>query len=107
LAAPDVQATLLELTARSVTAAIRHYAPLAARVLVCGGGSHNPVLMHALEQQLHCPVQDTGAYGIDPDWVEAVAFAWLARQALHDQPGNLPTVTGAAGPRILGSIHPA
>ena len=105
--ATDVQATLIELTARSAANAIQQHAPLAARVLVCGGGCHNPVLMQTLQQRLDCPVQDTSTYGIDPDWVEAVAFAWLARQTLRHQPGNLPAVTGAAGPRILGSIHPA
>jgi anhydro-N-acetylmuramic acid kinase len=107
VAAADVQATLLELTARSIANAIDAHAPHAARVLVCGGGSHNPVLMQALQQLLDCPVENTSAYGLDPDWVEAVAFAWLARQTLRHQPGNLPAVTGAAGPRILGSIHPA
>jgi len=107
LAAPDVQATLLELTACSAANAIQQHAPRAARVLVCGGGCHNPLLMQTLQHRLGCPVEDTSSYGIDPDWVEAVAFAWLARQTLQHLPGNLPAVTGAAGPRILGSIHPA
>jgi len=105
--AADVQATLVDLTAQSISAAIKRHAPATQRVLVCGGGSHNPLLMAALQTNLACPVETTAAYGIDPDWVEAVAFAWLARETLHGRPGNLPSVTGARGPRILGAIHPA
>ena len=52
-------------------------------------------------------VVDTGAIGVDADWVEALAFAWLARQTLLREPGNVPSVTGARGPRILGAIYPA
>lgn len=104
IAAADVQATLLELTARSIAAAIDHRTE---QVLVCGGGVHNPLLMQRLDELLPCPVVSTAMAGLDPDWVEAAAFAWLARQTLAGQAGNLPAVTGATGPRILGAIYPA
>ena len=103
----DVQATLVALTAETVAEALRSTLPAARRLLVCGGGVHNPVLMQALEKRLPCPLQSTAAQGLDPDWVEATAFAWLARRTLQGLPGNLPTVTGAAGPRVLGAVYPA
>lgn len=108
LAPADVQATLLELTARSVAEAIERHAPDAAEVLVCGGGVHNRVLLAALAAQL-APraVRSTADFGIDPDFLEATAFAWLARQRLLHLPGNLPAVTGARGPRVLGALYPA
>lgn len=104
----DVQATLLELTARSVSAAILTHAPDAIDVLVCGGGAHNPRLMARLGALL-APraVITTGAYGVDPDYLEATAFAWLARQRVLGLPGNLPAVTGARGPRVLGALYAA
>jgi anhydro-N-acetylmuramic acid kinase len=68
---------------------------------------HNPVLRQKLAQELPgTPVQSTGEYGLDPDFVEAMAFAWLAREALAGRPGNLPEVTGARGPRVLGTLFP-
>ncbi len=105
-AAEDVQATLLELTARSIHQALPAEKP--AELLVCGGGAHNQQLLQRL--QALCPesrVASTRQLGIDPDWVEAMAFAWLARACLERQPGNRPEVTGARGPRILGAIYPA
>jgi anhydro-N-acetylmuramic acid kinase len=108
LAPADVQATLLELSARSVAAAITRHAPGAADVLACGGGVHNGALMHRLGELLAPrPVLSTAAFGVDPDFLEAIAFAWLARQRLLGRPGNLPAVTGAHGLRQLGAIHPA
>jgi anhydro-N-acetylmuramic acid kinase len=108
LAAADVQATLLELTARSVATAITEHAPTADEVLVCGGGVHNGALMARL-QALLSPraLSSTAEHGVDPDFIEATAFAWLARQRLLDLPGNLPAVTGARGPRVLGAIYSA
>jgi anhydro-N-acetylmuramic acid kinase len=108
LAPADVQATLLELTARSVADAILAHAADAVDVLACGGGVHNPVLMRRLGERL-APraVASTAAFGIDPDYLEASAFAWLARQRLLQRPGNLPAVTGARGPRVLGAIYAA
>lgn len=109
LAAPhDVQATLLELTATTVAQALHAQQPDTRRVLVCGGGVHNPVLLARLAA--HLPgvvVESTATQGVDPDFVEAMGFAWLARQTLLGLPGNLPAVTGARGPRVLGAIHHA
>ncbi|WP_255531872.1 anhydro-N-acetylmuramic acid kinase [Luteimonas sp. MC1750] len=104
----DVQATLLALTARSVADALRATQPDTARVIACGGGVHNPALMAALAVALPgVVVESTSAHGLDPDAIEAMAFAWLARETLAGRPGNLAAVTGAAGPRILGAIHQA
>jgi len=104
----DVQATLLALTARTVADALRATQPDTRRVLVCGGGVHNPVLLARLADELPSAlVESTAAHGVDPDFVEAMGFAWLARQTLDGRPGNLPAVTGARGPRVLGAIHPA
>jgi anhydro-N-acetylmuramic acid kinase len=108
LATADVQATLLELTARSVTDAIAKHAPLADEVLVCGGGVHNGALMHRMGELLFPrSVTSTARHGVDPDFLEATAFAWLARQRLLGLPGNLPSVTGARGPRVLGAVYSA
>lgn len=102
----DVQATLLALTARTVADALRATQPDTARVLVCGGGVHNPHLMQALAAALpRAVVESTAVHGIDPDCVEAMGFAWLARQTVHGLPGNLPSVSGAAGLRVLGAIY--
>ncbi len=104
----DVQATLLELTARSVADAISQHASTTADVLVCGGGTHNGRLMQRLAELLApSVVGSTAEHGIDPDFLEATAFAWLARQRLLGLPGNLPAVTGARGPRVLGAIYSA
>lgn len=108
LAPADVQATLLEFTAISLCDAINRDCNGAHELYICGGGAHNDTLTGRI--QAHLPgvhVRTTAALGIDPDWVEALAFAWLARQTLHHAPGNLPSVTGARGKRILGAIHPA
>ncbi len=104
----DVQATLLELTACSIAAAIAQYAAAADEVLACGGGVHNRMLMRRLGELL-APrsLRSTAEQGIDPDFLEATAFAWLARQRLLNLPGNLPAVTGARGPRVLGAIYSA
>ena len=72
------------------------------------GGVHNPRLMAALAERLpDVAVETTADHGVDPDYVEAIGFAWLARQTLLGLPGNLPAVTGADGPRVLGCVHPA
>jgi anhydro-N-acetylmuramic acid kinase len=102
-----VQATLLELTAQSVLRACRAHCPGARRLVVCGGGVRNTALMARLRGLLApVPVDSSAAHGIEPGLVEAAAFAWLARQTLAAQPGNLPAVTGARGPRVLGAIYP-
>ncbi len=103
----DVQATLAEFTAASITHAIDAWAPDTLRILVCGGGVHNPYLMDTLRQKLdgNRQLQSTLQHHIDPDWVEAAAFAWLAKQTLLGNPGNIMTVTGARRPVVLGGIY--
>ena len=102
--AEDVQATLLELTAKSIADALANPCD---ELYVCGGGAHNDQLMSRLQcLSPHIPIQTTQALGIHPDWVEALAFAWLAKQAIENQPGNLPSATGAKGARVLGAIYP-
>ena len=106
--AADVQATLLALTARTVADALRATQPGTRRVIACGGGVHNPVLLAALAEAMPDAIIESSAlHGLDPDFVEAMAFAWLARECLAGRPGNLPAVTGAAGPRVLGAVYPA
>lgn len=100
----NVQATLSELTARTVAEGIQQCGTV-DRVLVCGGGAYNPDLLARLRRRLDGPpVETTAAYGIDPDHVEPMAFAWLARQRIEEQPGNCPSVTGASRELILGSL---
>lgn len=102
----DVQATLAELTATTVADAVRRRAPDAAAVYVCGGGAHNLDLLRRLARELpEVTISTTADVGLDPDWVEAVAFAWLAMRAVNKQTGNLPSVTGAGRKVILGTIH--
>lgn len=104
----DVQATLLALSVRTITDALRAAQPGTQRVIACGGGVRNRVLMDWLAQALPGIVVGSSAtHGLDPDFVEAMAFAWLARETLACRPGNLPAVTGAAGLRVLGAVYPA
>jgi anhydro-N-acetylmuramic acid kinase len=108
-AAPaDVQHTLTEFTARTCLDSLHPYLGDATALIVCGGGAFNQHLMARL--QAGAPslmVCDSTAFGLPPLQVEAAAFAWLAHQTVHRQPGNLASVTGAAGPRVLGGIYPA
>ena len=102
----DVQATLLELSAVTIAQALRAQQPATRRVLACGGGVRNGALLARLAALLpQATVETTAAYGLDPDFVEAMGFAWLARQTLAGLPGNLPSVTGARGLRVLGTLH--
>lgn len=104
----DVQATLLALSVRTITQALESTQPHTQRLIACGGGVHNAKLMDALARALPgVAVESTASHGLDPDFVEAMAFAWLARETLAGRPGNLPAVTGAAGLRVLGAIYPA
>ena len=104
----DVQATLTEFTARACASAVQRFGRGGGELLVCGGGAFNTQLMQRIAALLPgVAVDTTAARGLPPQQVEAAAFAWLARQALLGLPGNLPPVTGARGPRILGAIHPA
>lgn len=108
VAAEDVQATLLELSAVTIASAIKTTGLTEGDLMLCGGGAFNTVLWHRLQSLLPTwQLHSTADLGIAPTWVEATAFAWLARQTLMGLPGNLPAVTGAAGPRILGGIFPA
>ena len=108
LPAADVQATLAALTVQSCAQEVLRHAPTAKQLLVCGGGAYNLQLMSLLSQALPgVQVASTETQGLPPLQVEAAAFAWLARQTLLNLPGNLPAVTGASGPRVLGAIYPA
>ncbi len=99
----DVQATLCQLTANSIADAIQSAAPETTELLVCGGGVHNQDLMRRLGQALpDVAIAGTTAACLDPDWVEAAAFAWLAMRTMRGLPGNLPAVTGASAEAVLG-----
>jgi len=107
LRAQDVQNTLTELTARACATSIERYASQSSVVMVCGGGTFNCYLLQRLQVLLPTiPVEASDRHALAPLQVEAAAFAWLARQTIERRPGNLPGVTGAAGPRILGAIYP-
>jgi anhydro-N-acetylmuramic acid kinase len=100
----DVQRTLLELTAITVAQQLPHHPGMT--LFACGGGAKNPILLRELQRTCSpCTVTTTANIGLDPQWVEASAFAWLARQTLAGLPGNLPEVTGARGKRILGAVY--
>ena len=102
----NIQATLSELTARSVAQALTQWCDHCERLLVCGGGVLNTDLIKRLRNNLPgLTIESTVAYGIAPEWVEAAAFAWLAKQTLHHQSGNLPEVTGASHSVVLGGIY--
>lgn len=104
----DVQATLLELSSRVISDGIHGFCHGAQEIYLCGGGVHNQALVQRLGTFLpDCRIQTTDALGIGADWMEAIAFAWLARQCLCGHHLNLVTVTGARHPCILGAIYPA
>ena len=108
LAGADMQASLAEISARSIAAAIRRWAPATRRVFACGGGVRNVDLMRRLAEHLpDVRLGTTSEAGLDPSWVEAAAFAWLARQYVRGLPGNLPSVTGARRAAILGAVYRA
>ena len=109
----DVQATLLHLTVTTALQSIQAYAPQTEVLIVCGGGVRNTALLNGLRKQAQAifkhglEIQSSEASGIDPQLVEALAFAWLAWAHKTKRPANLPAVTGASGPRILGACYPA
>jgi anhydro-N-acetylmuramic acid kinase len=105
--AEDVQATLAELSAISVCQALASAEFSAQEIAVCGGGAMNPYLMLRLQAHAQVRVSSTARWGVAPDSVEALAFAWLAQRTLRGESGNVPSVTGAHGPRILGAVWPA
>jgi anhydro-N-acetylmuramic acid kinase len=103
----SIARTLLELTALSIADAITRFCPNLDEAYVCGGGAHNGLLVTRLSALLGCAIEPTDQLGVEVDWVEAVAFAWLAQRCVDGLSGNMPAVTGATGPRILGVIYPA
>ncbi|MET0028504.1 MAG: anhydro-N-acetylmuramic acid kinase [Candidatus Thiodiazotropha sp.] len=108
VAPADVQATLVELTVQTVAQAIEREGYASSQILICGGGVHNDYLLERLSIRLpECSLSSTQSYGVEPDWVEAITFAWLAKRTLSGLSGNLPSVTGATRELILGGIYPA
>lgn len=104
----DIQHTLTEFTARACIAGVQAHGPQSTELIVCGGGAFNQHLLARLQAGLPwLRVSTSDQHGLPPLQVEAAAFAWLARQTIKRQPGNLPSVTGAAGLRVLGAIYPA
>jgi anhydro-N-acetylmuramic acid kinase len=107
LSAHDVLATLLDLTVHSIINEVNRFDQI-NEILICGGGVHNKLLMQKLQENApNINIVSTEAYGLDPDWVEASAFAWLAHQTIHGLTANLPSVTGASEAVILGAIWQA
>jgi anhydro-N-acetylmuramic acid kinase len=101
----DVARTLVALTAHSIAEALQHYCGQVDEIYLCGGGAHNGLLQADLQALLNAKIAHTDELGIGIDWVEAIAFAWLAKQCLDKKTSNLPQVTGAKAPRILGAIY--
>lgn len=101
----DVQATLAELTAVTLAQALARLGHADYELIVCGGGSHNEYLLGRIGACTGRDVKTTTSYGIDPDWVEGAAFAWLARARISGNAGNVPTVTGARKSAILGGLY--
>ncbi len=103
----DVARTLVALTSHTIFQAITQYCPDVEEVYLCGGGAHNQLIMHTLQSLLHpVTLSTTDTLGVNVDWVEAAAFAWLAKQTLNNAVSNSPAVTGAIGLRVLGAIYP-
>ncbi len=101
----DIQATLAELTAVTIANAIATSAPDCSLIIVCGGGAYNDDLMQRLRLRTRTTVASSTDFGILPDWVEGAAFAWLARARLHNDAGNVPSVTGAHRSAVLGGVY--
>lgn len=107
LSPEDIQRTLCQLTAETITDTIIQHAPDTEKILICGGGIHNQTLLRTLQSLLDIPIASTEIAGVHPDQVEAMAFAWLAKQTLNGLTGNLPETTGAKEAVILGGIYPS
>jgi anhydro-N-acetylmuramic acid kinase len=102
-----VLASLTRLTARAIGQSIAAWASTAHDVVICGGGARNRTLMQALAEECGGrPVMNSEALGVAPEQVEAMAFAWLAQSHLERRAGNVPSVTGARGGRVLGALYP-
>lgn len=100
----DIARTLVEFSAVTIVEQCRRFCDTIDETFVCGGGAHNTFLLDRIDALSNSKLETTTAIGISPDWVEAIAFAWLAKQCINQTPSNLPGVTGAAGPRILGTM---
>jgi len=109
LSPEDIQATLCKLSAGTIADSLKQLSKDSYfELYLCGGGVHNNQLIHEFKQELpECEIQSTEKLALSPDWVEAVAFAWLAKRHIHREPGNLPAVTGASKEVVLGSFTPA
>ena len=102
----DIQATLMELSATTIADAVMKYASKFSEVIICGGGVKNASLIKTIEKLLKdFKITTTSDYGLSPDCIEAVTFAWLAKTRMENQPSNIPTVTGATQKAILGGIY--
>jgi anhydro-N-acetylmuramic acid kinase len=104
-AAADVQATLAELTAATIVDSVKSVQPSCRRIIVCGGGAHNDDILARLRRRSGVIVETTAEHGLAADWVEATAFAWLARARLRYHAGNVPSVTGARRDAVLGGVY--
>lgn len=105
VATEDIQATLLAITIHSIADSIDTWCPQSKEILLCGGGSENKYLVEHLKQALEDKsIHNTSDYGVPTNWMEAMAFAWLAKLNLENKPGNIPSVTGADKPIVLGEL---
>jgi anhydro-N-acetylmuramic acid kinase len=103
----DVQRTLCEYSALTIGNAVRTYARECSKLVICGGGAYNPLLVERIQYHLgDCTVVLSSDYKIDPEWIECTMFAWFAWRTLNGLPSNVPTVTGARHKAILGAVHP-
>ncbi|MGN5538560.1 anhydro-N-acetylmuramic acid kinase [Alcaligenes sp. Lyrl_28] len=107
LSAAIVQSTLMDLTVHTIAQAIQPYAAQVQELIVCGGGAANPVLLKRLGDQLIMPIRSSAELGMDPQSIEALAFAWLAYAHVERIPAGLPAVTGARRATVLGACYPA
>lgn len=106
LSAEDVQASLTTFTAVTISNDIKKYSENTDELIICGGGVHNEFLLSQIEQNsTNIEINSSEKYGLDPDYIEATAFAWLAKQTIEHKSGNLPDVTGATNKTILGGIY--
>lgn len=101
----DVLCTLVAITAESIARAIKDNAHHTTKVYICGGGAYNAALLQMLAVYLEQEPQTTAALGVDPDWVEATLFAWLALQRVSKQAVDLQSITGSQQPVILGAVY--
>ena len=101
----DVQATLVQLTARSIADQVNGISPGISHSFICGGGAYNPLLMSSLQSHCRSRISSTQTLGIAPQWVEAAAFAWMANRTINQRPSTIPSVTGARKSVVAGAIY--